>query len=181
MQGAVNFRYKIAEHCWNSQARRSKETSQFSLILSTYTQTNELQMAGTCTIAPSDVMVQVKLKSSAFRPPVGKNQVKSLSYDAWGFQTPLPCFVGMLRSVNFAKVLDHARHLATLVGGGVQEAEATAETSVGTVEVHGEEGSSGSGADESPGKEPDPLRKRAPPTDAEATQGEPASKEAKKT
>jgi hypothetical protein len=77
--------------------------------LSTFGITNELQQkADNVEITTADIMVQIKMKSSAFITKPDREPV----YDAWGMSCAFPTFVGMLRSKEFAEVHKFAENLA---------------------------------------------------------------------
>ncbi len=88
------------------------------LILSSYMFTNDHKNDAQVEIKPSDVVVQMKVRSTAFRTQA----TKALCFDAWGFQAQWPAFAGMLRCAEFAEVVEFANDLATLQAStGVEE------------------------------------------------------------
>ncbi len=108
MQGPVSFSYCLAEHNWNSALSGSEKT-ELRLILSTYSFTNESQQAGKISITPDDVVVQLKLKSTAFR---AKSETKTLCFDCWGFQASWPVFRCMLNNPKFQETVRAAKHIS---------------------------------------------------------------------
>ncbi len=79
-------------------------------MVSTFVATNEHQQAGKVKIGISDLHVQMKMKSSAWK--IKKED--DLAWDGWGFQAPFKTFQGMLRSDRFAEVIAFGKELATL-------------------------------------------------------------------
>ena len=110
MQAPVAFTYELGQKEWMSQTR-GKETTSLKLIISSFSITNEVQQSGAVEISPTDLVAQVKMKSTAFRTGGAK---KEALFDAWGFQAPWPAFLGLLRSHSFGNVVEHAIALAAL-------------------------------------------------------------------